>query len=297
MKPLLSSRTRPSLLLRGFLSIGLIIAPSGALAWGELGHRLTAMVAWQALTPAAREQVLLLHPDVDFAALSTQMDRERPSLMRRYPGSAGWHYVNQSVCNPQSPPVCPRGHCASHQIERWQAILADPAEPQARRADALAFLVHMIGDIHQPLHTASHQDRGGNDVKVSGAGPASLTLHQVWDSALVTRAVGQLPPEKWVLRAVAARRAKHVQWSSGTSMEWIAESARLARKSVYDGLPGFSCDAPMPPRVKVDDAWLARGTALVPERIVKAGLRIAATINTALAPDKQPAAQTDERMP
>lgn len=270
------------------LSLALSLAPVPAQAWGALGHQLTARVAEQALTPRTREQVRRLRPGIDLAQLSTEMDRQRALLMRRYPGSAAWHYVTRPVCALDAPPDCPGHHCLSRQILRWRAVLADPAAPAASRADALAFLVHLIGDLHQPLHAASHHDRGGNAVRVTGPGLGAMSLHRVWDVALVERAVGRTAPEDWARKAVARRRDRLAAWSTGTVDAWLDASGRLARDVVYARLPGFSCGSPMPARVEVDAAWLARGTRIVPDLIVKAGLRIAATLNAALDPPHPP---------
>jgi len=242
---------------------------------------LTGMLAWQALTPETRRQVRALRPGDDFVELTTLMDRKRAELMHRYPGSPAWHYVRRQVCAPAEPPVCPRKHCANLQIERWRTILADRTAPAEHRADALAFLVHLIGDIHQPLHAASHHDRGGNTIRVSGPDLRSQPLHRAWDSALVERALGKSTQEDWVAQA----RVIHPNDRSGTIDDWIDESARLAREVIYQGLPDFNCQTPMPVGVKVDDDWIEHGVAVASERLVLAGARIAAVLNQALDPD------------
>jgi hypothetical protein len=143
------------------------------------------------------------------------------------------------------------------------------------RAEALRFLIHFVGDIHQPLHAADNRDRGGNEFRVILAGKRT-NLHAVWDTDVVRPLGNSL--------AVAAKleaemnTAKHQSWQSGTAADWANESSSIARREIYstglrpnrEGLVVLSPDYPQ------------RERGIVEEQLEKAGVRLAWVLNSAL---------------
>src|SRR5258706_12802756 len=134
------------------------------------------------------------------------------------------------------------GRCASAQIARQLAILGNEQARPAQRNESLKWIVHLVGDIHQPLHAANHADRGGNRVEVSFFGErdnppyGSLNLHAVWDVPLVRRLIADRHGERaWIAAAVS--EAQRAEWSAGSVPDWVAESHALARDSAYAALP------------------------------------------------------------
>ena len=131
---------------------------------------------------------------------------------------------------------CATGTCVVAKINQFTAMLADHAASERRREIALKFLVHLVGDVHQPLHSTDHGDRGGNEIAVLYRGDRS-NLHHVWDSELVRDAAG--PDE-----AAFARRLDHAVGSAaiarlsvGTQVDWVNESHRQAIAVAYGALP------------------------------------------------------------
>ena len=271
--------------------------PATALAWGADGHRTTGYIAEPLLSKAARTELLALMGDIDVARWSTWMDEQRDWLKTAVPGSQKWHYDDRPVCGtaPRAE-YCPAGDCASEQADRLRGVLADPDAPAEARRQAVLMLVHIVGDLHQPLHAGEHHDQGGNQVRVTLVGPLFPTnLHAVWDSDLVNmtlwrdaRAAGD---GKTMVRANAkalARRhaAQFPVWQKGSLDDWFEESRALSRRVVYDPLPGFQCELPTRPKgaapLALPESYLAQGREVIPVQLAKAGARIAYVLNTTL---------------
>ncbi|MBW8807481.1 MAG: S1/P1 nuclease [Lysobacter sp.] len=180
----------------------LLLLPLNALAWGPQGHRLVAALAWDDLRPDVRSQIQQLlagEPDAassddPLPAIANWADDLRandPDLGRR---SGKWHYVNiaEDDCHYDAARHCPGGNCVVEAIRAQAAILADRTKPQAERVQALKFVVHFVGDVHQPLHAGFGHDKGGNDFQLSIPGqPArpdgyGSNLHSLWDSTMLS---------------------------------------------------------------------------------------------------------------
>jgi hypothetical protein len=266
------------------LAAFILLASNQVLAWGAEGHRISGDIAQQLLTPNASQAVEKILPGANFAKLSTWMDEHKLELKHSLPGSDKWHYQDLPVCDAVVEDSCPQGNCAGEKIEVYRKVLADSGASTDARAQALTFLIHLVGDIHQPLHAADNLDRGGNLVKVSLPTPLqrSENLHALWDSTLVARAVNGA--EDWSARARQVNAEHLPAWQQGSTEQWILESNQLARLNVYPKLPDFQCGQ-VPHRVQsLDQAYLDQGQPVVAEQLVKAGARIAQVINNALDP-------------
>ncbi|MGH8113290.1 MAG: S1/P1 nuclease, partial [Rhodanobacteraceae bacterium] len=206
---------------------GLLWAPA-AFAWGPLGHRIVADLAAAQLTPAARAEVarlLAVTGARDLSQVANWADQLRdtdPALFRR---TKRLHYVNfhSADCTYDPPRDCRGGDCAVAAIDRYSAILANRANPPAQRAQALAFVVHFVGDIHQPLHADYRDDAGGNDFQVRWRGRGT-NLHRVWDSLMLGTA--HLSAAGYARKLQAERTPIAV---GGTPAEWAEESCRIDR--------------------------------------------------------------------
>lgn len=254
--------------------------------FGADGHRVTGEVARALLTPAAAAALEAISGSADLARLSLVADTERSSLAVRLPSSPRWHYDDRLICHPDLPvgDYCRNGDCASAAIERFRKVLADRRAPIAARAEAVMFLVHLVGDIHQPLHAADNNDRGGNDLRVRLPDGRVLALHAAWDTAFVREALGAQTPHDAAGAWLAARRPSLKDWQAGTVQDWMAESYQRAVDDVYGPLSGVPCDeAPKSP-VELSPDYVAHATAMMPELLVEAGMRIARVLNEALDP-------------
>ena len=296
--------------LFAFLSI-MAIAPTRSLfAWGDKGHEIAGVIAYARLTPPVKKKVdALLAADEDnltapdFVSRTTWTDKYRDSDRRttkvRYEATRNWHFVNieitdgdiDSACNHH--PKLPRGTVASagapnaclvDKIDQFIAELRDASIAKSERILALKFLLHLIADLHQPLHTADNKDRGGNDVPVLIGDDATPTnLHSYWDNHLVE----QLGYDSRTVGAALNKeisKAKADEWSKGTPIAWALESFRQGKKTVYNfaGLQQFFDDERGVWGVRVDGIYDSRALPVVREQLAKAGVRLAAVLNSSL---------------
>jgi hypothetical protein len=200
-----------------------------------------------------------------------------------------WHYNDEPVCG-SAPKAhyCRDGQCNSEELNRLIAVLADRRQSVRERNEALKWVVHLVGDLHQPLHAADNADRGGNAVKVALEGVRARgrqSLHRVWDTELVTLALNtrnrQRPPPD--IDALTAEAASVVlDGGQGSPDAWASESNHLARNVAYN-FPQFACDSVPSGIVVLDAAYQEEAEAIVRERLLLAGARLAVLLNRTLA--------------
>ncbi len=254
------------------------LLPAPAQAWGPLGHRLVAKLAADELTRDARKEVdRVLHgePDPSLAGVASWADDLRendPDLGKR---SSRWHYVNLAEDNCAYLPAkqCPNGDCVIEAIHRQQAVLADRSQPDALRVQALKFLVHFVGDVHQPLHAGYARDRGGNTVQLQVNGEGS-NLHRVWDSTLLDSSQRS---ERHYLRALRKLRisadivSADIGHGTSTVEDWASASCRAVLQT------GF-----YPAKAQLDPAYYTQWRPVAEQRLRLAGHHLAQLLNAAL---------------
>jgi len=278
--------------------VALFAQSSPALAWGPAGHRAVARIAMANVSTktAARLRMLLR----DDRGLGTPKCRVRslgdaavwPDCLRgdgeRWGYTFAWHYQDEPVCGSfDIKSDCANGNCVTAQIARTRKLLADRTLPAAQRLEALAFLVHFVGDLHQPLHEADHDDHGGNLVAITNQPPVPaweggpirpITLHWFWDKTIAERALAQDP--KLVRTYAPAERAGI---ATGDVADWARESWDLARARVYPGVFGkLPCGQPGKADMTISEAELAAEVPLARQRLLQAGLRLAKVLDEAL---------------
>jgi len=291
------SATR-STLGRGALAAGLLLAAQGALAWGPQGHRTIGAIADRLLTPAAQAELLrILQNDRDkFDAPSGRTTLEAVSVwadeLHGTPGARpAWHYDDVPICGSEEKArYCPDGQCNTEQLKRLIGVLGDARAPPRERDEALKWVVHLVGDIHQPLHAADNGDHGGNLVPVALEGVHTRgreNLHRAWDNDLVQLVLRarnrQQPPRDIDALAAEASNLAQQQVGQGSPDSWARESNNLARNVAYH-YAGFACNSRPAAVVVLDAAYLDDAELVVRERLLLAGARLAALLNRALAP-------------
>ena len=267
-------RTLAVMLLIGAL---LAVMPGPAGAWGRLGHRASARLAESRLSAQARAVVRdLLEPGESLADASTWADEHS----REIRGSAAWHYVNVPISASR---YDARDHarrpCVVTKIAEFRAVLADRDAPRARRREALRFFVHLVQDLHQPLHVADHGDRGGNALQLRYGRYETTNLHQVWDSGLFRWRYRQ-HAEATLVRDVTALadRPESRNWTRGRVEDWANESLELGRRAYR--VPGTDRSLRQGDEIGPDyvDANFPRAV----ERVAQSGVRLAAMLNEIL---------------
>jgi hypothetical protein len=259
--------------MRQIVVVALFTSSFTALAWGPEGHSLVARIAEAQLTPAARARVTaILAPGQTLASIASWADEVR----RSRPESANWHFIDIPIDQPHLDMSrdCAKDDCVVAKIADLRKTLLNPATPADQQREALMFLVHFIGDMHQPLHSSDNKDRGGNSVRVVFF-DRQTNLHSVWDSGLLSRLApaDQLFP---TLSAESMRRRK--KWSKGTVEQWADQNHRAAQKVVYGRLPKVAAGTPVPLGAEYEKV----AAPLILEQLEKAGARLAAVLNETL---------------
>lgn len=255
---------------RAAFAAALLAASQAALAFGGVGHRLIAEMAEARLSPAARAEatrLLAQEPGATLVSVSTWADENR-SL-----GTARWHYVNfhrGEPCQYQPARLCIEGDCVVGALEKQIALLASTA-PDAERLLALKYVVHLVADVHQPLHAGFFDDRGGNSFQLQ-AFDRGTNLHSLWDTGMLINWPGGEDAFKLAAKAAPASPAPVSQAVEGTPVSWAEESCRIVAQE------GF-----YPDKRTLDAAYPERWGATLLQRVQGASQRLAEVLNTALA--------------
>ena len=275
---------RLSLIGLSLFSLCLAIQP--ALAWSEEGHRAVAAIAYELLSPAQRAQADgLTHAGVgrDFIHSSTYPDDviRQQDAQRRF---SHWHYTDWPLRAAEPDMAACAGTCLLAALPAQIRVLRSAATP-AERGLALSWVVHLLGDMHQPLHAADRDgDRGGNDYKISyrviqNACEQVPDLHKVWDDWLPCQLPGIRDPAKFASNAL--RRHQVASWRDQRYVrlpidetnfrDWVVISHNLAAAVAY-------ADLPPGPRGKIRPAYVRRALPVVDEQLITGGVRLAAIV-------------------
>ncbi|HXH01097.1 MAG TPA: S1/P1 nuclease [Xanthomonadaceae bacterium] len=258
--------------MRRLLLCLLLVVPAMAGAWGPLGHRLVGDLAQAELTPAAQREVVRLladEPEPSLAGVSIWADQLRDTDPARFKATARWHYANlaENGCDYQPLRDC-KGGCVVGAIEDQTRLLADRSMPWQQRIDALKFVVHFIGDIHQPLHGGYARDRGGNRHQVNYRDKGD-NLHWLWDSLLLDDLDQRAYLRKLQALPLVVPRPSSVLPPDAAG--WVRESCSFVVA------PGF-----YPASHVIDANYIAMSRPLAEERLRRAGARLAEVLNAAL---------------
>ena len=310
--PFISDMTLRRLAAAAAIAVMILpIAPRAALAWDDLGHMVITRIAWSQLTPRTRERLIAmlmqapadagiaeLRPpaadslsDLMFAAYaSTWPDIiRRPEPAARHAYHCGpWHYINYFWS------VGPDGNAVASatllpdsvnivtELERQSRIVRDSAASGADRAVALAWVLHLAGDIAQPLHASSRVtpeepqgDHGGNTFTLE----PKMSLHWYWDRVLSARYPKEPgeTQEAYVMRVSAEVAARTPRAQVAARLEpadvdlWARESLTAAERDVY------CCG--IAPGAAAPDAYLQHADAIAEPAIALAGYRLADLLN------------------
>jgi len=259
-------------MLRNLALVIVLVLPSPVWAWGAEGHEIVAVMALGELTPAAKARVTVLLGSQTMLVHEANWADE---IREQRPQTGPWHYVDIPLAAPVYDVArdCGDRNCVVEQIEFARRVLGDPRASAGARQDALRFLIHLIADVHQPLHAEDNHDHGGNAVHVNWMGERT-NLHHVWDTQLVAALGFNVVSiadslEKGV--TLAQRKA----WAGGTPAGWANESHALARDVIYPPLHDR-----MQARLPYDYAQqMAPVTRM---QLAKAGVRLAWLLNTTL---------------
>jgi len=278
-------------------------APHPAFAWGDEGHKVVGLVADRYLDPAVRAKVTtLLAADtdaltsLDIASEATWADKYRDSDRNttkvRYEATWRWHFVDIELAQPDLASACfghpplhlrvpasegPPRACVVDKIDQFAAELGNPATSASEQLLALKFLLHLVGDLHQPLHTADDHDAGGNKKLVAVARRNPGNLHRYWDFEFAER-LGVDPRQVAASLLGQISEQQRQAWSRGTPTDWALEAFALARDDAYGLLPQSSDQG----IYTLSAAYVEQAERDVALQLSRAGVRLAVVLNQAL---------------
>jgi hypothetical protein len=232
--------------------------------WGKTGHRATGEVAQQHLSRKAKKAISKILDGESLALVSTYADDIKSD--RSYKEFSPWHYVN-FPSDKKYTDVTPSEHGDVIQgIKKCIAIVTNENSNEEDKAFYLKFLVHLMGDLHQPMHVGHAEDKGGNDIQVQWFGKGS-NLHRIWDSNMIddygmsyTEIADNLP-------VLTKTEIKDVQ--SGELLDWVEESQKLAAE-VYGSVEKGE---------KLSYRYSYKYFSVVEDQLQKGGLRLAKVLN------------------
>ena len=242
--------------------------------WGYEGHRIVGAIAWSYLTPEAKAAVAkLLEPEGEGTLSGAATWADRIKSDRKWDWAKPLHYANVQAGAEtfDLKRDCPESGCVVSAIIKYRNVLADKKATDAKKLDALKFIVHFVGDIHQPLHVSRAKDRGGNDIRVEFNYNAT-NLHRLWDSGLI-----RFNGVPWAAYAKSLRKSikpdELKAWRSTDPVAWANESYKLALSHAYA----------IPKDGKLGPDYFQRNLPVIERRLKMAGVRLAVLLNAVYA--------------
>lgn len=279
--------------LRLLFALLLALLPAPALAWWEYGHQTVARIAMMEVQPRTRAEIMRLlrqsrRLDTPTCPAATPEDASVwPDCIRaitdRFSYTAPWHYQNVNVCRPfDQAAACRDGNCVSAQVERHLRLLKDRKLPVRERIASLAFLIHFVGDMHQPLHAGDRGDLGGNRFPAYYSRIRS-NLHSIWDGYLAERAISTPAADARGLLGELSAEQRAAE-AGGTVTDWARQAWEASRDFAYGGvLPTPCAEQPAEPPVITQDK-IRELVPIVRRQIQRGGLRLARLLDEAFAP-------------
>lgn len=247
----------------GFTTVFWAVAIS-AMAWGKTGHRIVGQIAEDHLTPKAKQAVLHVLNNESLAMCSNWMDFIKADHSYNY--MYDWHYCTIPDGGIYQPPQNPHDGLLLEKLpEIIAALKSHKLSPDSEAID-LKCLVHLVGDIHQPLHVGNGTDRGGNDVRVTWF-KQPTNLHAVWDSKIINeQELSYTEYASYLETSITPEMIS--KWQSTGYMEWAKESVSY-RKEVYD----------LPSNNELSYGYIFKNLHILELRLQQAGIRLAGILN------------------
>ena len=248
----------------------LILVAAALLSWGVTGHRTVGKIAENHLSPQAKAAVRELLGDTTLADVSTWPDEVRSQPAYRH--TAPWHYLDLPLGLSFSDfDARVKGLTQENvysALQQQEQLLGSTGSTRREKIEALKFVVHFVGDLHQPMHVSREEDKGGNTIQLNYDGNGT-NLHALWDSKLIEHQ--GLTYEQMASAYDHATAAQIKEWQSDPLMQWLWESYQASTK-LYAEVDAMKTRA-------IDDSYYQAHIAIIQDRIEKAGIRLAGVLN------------------
>lgn len=245
--------------------ISLNIYASDNLFWGQTGHRVVGEIAYNHLTNKAKRNLEKLMKNEGLAMISTYADEIKSD--RKYDKFKPWHYVNfKDGDTYETSKKNPKGDLVVG-IEKCKEVISDPNSSEEDKIFYLKLLVHLVGDLHQPLHIGRGEDRGGNDIKVKWFWSTKTNLHSVWDTRMIESYNMTYSELSDNLNKFSKKQIEAIQ--KGSVLDWVNETRVLTMKVYKSAKPGQN----------LNYRYMYDHFDTVKKQLQKGGLRLAKLLN------------------
>lgn len=245
------------------LAVLALLQPASALAWGATGHRVVGAIAEEHLSRKARKAVQRILGNESMAMAATWMDEIKSD--HTYDYMRDWHWVTIPDGSTYAEAAKNKDGDAVEAIGRMVAALKSDTLSPARRQFCLKVLIHLVGDLHQPLHVGRGDDKGGNDFQVQWFRKGS-NLHRVWDSGMIDQ--DGLSYSELACSVDHASAAQIKEWTKGGAEQWAQENVAM-RESIYPEAAGAN----------LGYEYQYAHWPLVQQQLLKAGIRLSGILN------------------
>ena len=257
------------------LSIFMLMNATAAFAWGPMGHDVVAAIAEQHLTPKAKKNISKILDGKSIVYYSSWMDsiQNSPYWENGYNKTKTWHYANvDKGLTYQTMPKNPDGDVVTG-LEFLTKELMENFDnlTDSTKADYVKMIVHMVGDLHCPMHAGRLSDRGGNGMKVRWFGQ-NTSLHSLWDSKIVESA-RKWNYSEWVEQLDRTDRKFKKSVMCGTYEEWFVDTVNGAA-SIYDYVESMGVENP-----NLSYKYVYEFSPLLEDRLLVGGYRLAYVLN------------------
>ncbi len=259
---------KPSILKKIALFVAVCYLPVQSMAWGTNGHRICGQIADSYLTPKARKAIQAILGNESIAITSNWADfiKSDPAYGYLY----NWHFIDldKAYTYPELQTYL-KADTAVDAYTKMNFLIAELKKPATTKANKLLYLrmlIHIVEDVHQPLHTGHTSDKGGNDVKVQWFGKDS-NLHSVWDSQLIDNQ--QLSYTEYAAMVNHTTAAERAALQKAPISEWLYESNQIAEKLYTD----------IKPNENLTYKYNFKYIGLLNQQLLKAGVRLAGVLN------------------
>jgi hypothetical protein len=248
--------------MKKFLFVSLLVCSQWTLGFSDLGHKMVAAAAWQQLTPFAKQSVerLLGIGEENFIEASVWADRIKSNEDFNY--LKPLHYVNmpKTAVSYKKSRDCKKNKCVVEAIKDFSSIAKNGSDKE--KILALRMLIHLIVDVHQPLHAGLYEDRGGNWYEIKYQGK-SVTLHKFWDNHLVKRF------DKKVASGAEKILSNQMNVNVSNPVKWAEESHAITVNSIYLA----------PENNVLSEEYLLTADSIMEKQLSRASLRLAMYLN------------------
>lgn len=278
------------------------MVPAPAFAWWETGHQTVARIAADHLTPAARTRlarILAVEDTPDAVSDALSQASTWADETKKQTGTGNWHFTDLTLEDHRSDlgKRCPEGNCAPERVRFFVHDLRQhPQNAKWSELDAIRYIVHLVGDIHQPLHDISDADQGGNCELLNPPIHKATNLHMLWDEGIID---AMETTDKQLAKSLEQELVsmhgdvkEHI--AAGNPADWTWEGHELAIQDVYHKLhipiepaifPTSCAQAPAAItsfKPEVDELYIDTMKPVVRQQLVRAGLRLAKLLNESL---------------